>query len=143
MRGMSAYIIQRSQKVPSQVALEAQAPLLNAGRWRIWINGAHAHPTQQSRLIRIKRIGGEAVLQQKEWRRCRRRCRLYVVHDERCIQRELVLAAESLKKHVVNSVTATQHGLRSYGVGDPDARSEIALIPLHQRALFDGSIRSE
>jgi hypothetical protein len=82
-------------------------------------------------------------LQEEKRRGGARHDGLDVVDEEWGVQRELILAAETFKEHVVDSVSRADHGFWIERVCQTDSRCKIALVDLHQSALLQRAVRGK
>src|SRR5258708_23938149 len=107
---MRADVVCLGEPRGGELALHAETPLLHGGNADVRVDGEDVKRLQVVEVDcrGIEEVGGEA-----DRRLQNRRCVAGdgLVDQERWIQRELVLAANSLERRVVDAVTAAQNRL--------------------------------
>src|SRR5215469_15567135 len=107
--------------------LHAEAPLLHHGRGIIQVLGAEMERLQRSKVDRagIEEVGRESVLSDKNRRGVAGQG---LVNQEGRIQRKLVLTAEAFEQRVIDAITAANHGVVHWRVGESKTRTKCCLV---------------
>ena len=95
------------------------------------------HPRRITHLRRTEAGGRRLVRRAQPLRRLLRDCRR---HDVRAVEREQVLAAETIEVHVARAVGGAQHRLVVQAVGRAEAGRPVVAIRIDQRAIVDRAI---
>jgi len=131
-----SYVVGVEKELSGQLALEAEAPLLDHGRGGGGIDGANLCELVVD-VVGVKIVGGETVLKKEDGRGGSGSHGGVVVDEEGRVEGHLVFAAEALEESVEDAVSAADDSLLVGSVAKAEARSEVLCIGLDERTVLD------